>query len=181
MNNFDMDRMRELMSSRLQNYIVPGMVSSLIAAAPNGENGRVRIFENSREQLMPIVPHSHRFSFQCLVLQGHVINMLWHPDENGEYYTQSVLHYEGEVGKYTKSEPVVGCWSYTEDFYKTGDWYSMAAQDIHSIEFSKDAIVLFFEGVSFVNSTLILEPNVEGETIPTMAVQPWMFKKDTND
>lgn len=59
--------------------------------------------------------------------------------------------------------------------YVHGDFYSMKASEIHSITFSRDALVLFFEGPEKATETLILEPFVDGQTVPTFQVQPWMY------
>jgi hypothetical protein len=53
----------------------------------------------------------------------------------------------------------------------------MRYNEIHSIKFSKDAIVLFFEGPTVTDSSFVLEPVVEGEYIPTMTTEPWMFRR----
>jgi hypothetical protein len=176
MEGLNLNYLREMMSSRVGNYILPGMSSSLVAEDGKGANGRVRVFEATREQRDQITPHSHRFSFQCLVLRGTVWNILWKEDPSGDEYQLSSLYYE-DMGKYKKTPVRVGRFKEEETYYGTGQWYSMAAHEIHSIEFSKDAIVLFFEGVSYMRTTEILEPWVDGELVPTFRVEPWMFKK----
>lgn len=55
----------------------------------------------------------------------------------------------------------------------------MLASEVHSIHFSRGAQVLFFEGPTVADTSIILEPNVDGETIPTFRVEPWMFKRST--
>ncbi len=177
MQGFNMDYLREMMSSPVQNYAgLPGLKSSLIAADAGGANGRVRVFEASRLPREQIVPHSHRFSFQCLVLQGTVWNMKWAEDERGDEFAMSSLYYN-DMGDYKKTFVRNGRWSENEVAYRAGEWYSMAAHEIHSIEFSKEAVVLFMEGVSYMRTTEILEPVVEDEVVPLLKVEPWMFKK----
>jgi hypothetical protein len=178
MQGFNMDYLREMMSSPIQNYAgLPGLKSSLIAADANGANGRVRVFEASRQPREQIVPHNHRFSFQCLVLQGTVWNVIWEEDPLGDEFAMSSLYYN-DMGNYNKTFVRSGRWSAQEFTYPTGEWYAMSAHEIHSIEFSQDAVVLFMEGVSYMWTTEILEPLVDGEVVPLLKVEPWMFKKE---
>jgi hypothetical protein len=53
----------------------------------------------------------------------------------------------------------------------------MTADQVHSIFFSRGAIVLFFEGSKESDTSIILEPFVNNEIVPTFKVEPWMFKK----
>jgi hypothetical protein len=158
--------------SMLGNYIIPGLTSSLLT------NGVVRLFEASREQHSDITPHSHRFNFTCLVLRGHVVNRLWTlgASKEHDWYAPSKLEYSGAPGSYK----IVHAhdakrWRYDEVTYNKGEWYSMVADQIHSIMFSPDAIVLFFEGPQITDTTTILEPVVDRCRVSTFAVQPWMF------
>lgn len=160
--------------STLANYIVPGLSSSLVG----GESkGCVRIFEASRSQLADITPHSHRFAFACLVLRGLVVNRVWEQAFDGELFQLSSLTYGGKPGEYTQEPGEPGNWWYTETKYRAGEWYHMTARELHSIEFSADAIVLFFEGPQETERTAILEPFSDGKVIPTFKVEPWMFEK----
>lgn len=172
-----MDVIRAMRKSKMRNYIVPGLSSSLLT------NGVVRLFEASREQHHDITPHSHRFDFACLVLRGHVVNRLWRqePSNTCDLYIASQLIYHGEPGLYEMS---VGDsakrYRYSDYTHKKGEWYSMLHTEIHSITFSSDAIVLFFEGPMRTDKTTILEPADAGThaRIPTFAVQPWMFQPE---
>lgn len=168
----------DMSHSKVNNYIVPGLYSSLLT--PITENGCIRLFESSRDHQEAIIPHSHRFDFSCLVLEGEVTNRVWKScDKNsGDSFVVSRLSYLDEMGKYEKST-LCTLNFYSEDFvYKSGDWYSMEAKDIHSIYFSKGAKVLFFEGKSIYKSTTILEPFVDGKHIETFETKPWMFEKE---
>ena len=172
------DVIKHLISMRhspLYNYIVPGLTSWLIM--DNGELGKIRLFESSREQQEFITPHSHRFDFTACVVRGQVENTLW-VEGDGDKYMMTQTKYLGEPGKY-ESRPIKEK-RYTTDTltHVEGDWYGMKFSDIHSIKFSRGAFVLFFEGVSKTNTTYILEPFVDGEHIPTMKTEPWMFKKE---
>jgi hypothetical protein len=147
------------------------------------EKGCIRLFENSRDQHTDIVPHSHRYDFVCQVLAGRVWNRLWKStiDENEEadYYEKSWLTYKGKPGKHETGheEPTINRYMMYESVFDPGDWYSMTSTAIHSIKFSKDAVVLFFEGPSSAYSSCILQPVVDGEVIPTYKVEDWMFQR----
>jgi len=52
----------------------------------------------------------------------------------------------------------------------------MKHDEIHSITFSKGAKVLFFEGPQVSDKSVIIEPIINGQTVSTYDVAPWMFK-----
>lgn len=161
-------------NSTVGNYIIPGLSSSMVGG---GEFGKVRLFEASRNQLDAICPHSHRFDFVCLVLVGSVANNVWtETDEDfGDLFQLSRIVYSGDFTGTDKTAIENSFWESIPEYYNAGETYSMKASDIHSIEFSKDAKVLFFEGPSISDSSVILEPVVDGKTIPTYQKPDWMF------
>jgi hypothetical protein len=177
-NDFDIKMLLAMRHSPLRNYIVPGLTSWLIGSP--SENGCVRMFQCEREQMEFITPHSHRFDFQCLVLAGNVENRIWSRETYaGDWYTSSTLVCEGP-GKYKTVGGTIGRWSSTARIFNTGDCYSMTHREVHSIKFSKDACVLFFEGPLADDSSTILEPHVDGITIPTFKTESWMFNADNH-
>lgn len=162
--------------STIRNYGIPGLHSSLLNA--EAQQGMVRLFECSHSHQAPITPHSHRFDFQCLVLTGTVTNRTWTKNSSGSTYLESRLIYGGEAGSYQGKEPVnTSRYAYTDAHYVAGDVYGMRAEDIHSIYFSEGAQVLFLEGEQRQSTSVILEPVVDDELIPTFKVEPWMFQK----
>ena len=170
--------------SSLQNYILPGLRSTLLSQ-PSKE-GCVRLFVNSRIQRTGITPHSHRFDIVCQVLRGWVENTIYTrsatPDHPlSEAWVDSTLSYKGTPGGYVVTQGRIDLWIGNKTHYHTGDWYSMTHEDIHSIEFSRDAVVLFFEGPQLTNQTTILEPCVDQKRVPTFKVEPWMFQKPDDD
>ena len=168
--------LRTMMHSPVRNYVVPGLTSWLIGEP--SPKGTMRFFECSRDHQENITPHSHRFDFQCWVLAGRVRNKVWTPSYGGgDYFTRTNLIYGGAVGQYEKVRIGVCGWGFTETDYAKDDWYSMEAKEVHSIEFSKGAEVLFFEGPAIAGQSMILEPWVDGEDVPTFEVKPWMFKR----
>ena len=166
--------------SPIRNYVVPGLTSWLIM--DQGKAGKVRMFENTREQHHFITPHSHRFNFSACVVQGVVENVLWTAGApNADRYCLSSTVYVGAPGQYVKKVISYSDYQPTPVRYAEGEWYSMKHSDIHSIKFSKGAIVLFFEGPEITSKSFVLEPVVDGQHIQTMMTEPWMFIKGTND
>lgn len=177
------DHLLDMGYDSLHNYIVPGLVSTLIGEDPHA-SAKIRLFRNTRVQDEFITPHSHRFDLACMVLQGSVENTIFtavpyagHTSEMySDEYQVSKLVYDGYPGKYKKEDDHFARFARNPKTYRPGQWYFLKDYDIHSIKFSKDAIVLIFEGDSKTDETVILEPRVNGETIRTFKVEDWMFK-----
>lgn len=181
--NINFDRAKWLMHAaadqRIQNYVVPGLVSALIGgSAPNGT--KVRVFESTIQQREHVTPHSHRFDFIAHVLCGSVHNTVWEPMAWGEQMIKSELTYDGKPGKYTKKIGHIDRFASETKTYRAGDWYDMQAEEIHSIVFDESTVVLVIEGPTFRETTTILEPCIDGKHIPTFKVQPWMFQSEAN-
>ena len=165
----------------IKNYIVPGLTSALLAEDPNHDGQKVRIFHSERQHQERITPHSHRFDLACCVMRGTVTNTLWQKAPSpykADEYQASVLEYLGEPGCYDRKKGESAFYRAESTVYKEADWYFMSHKEIHSIEFSRDAIVLVIEGPSMTTDSTILEPVVNGEVVPTFQLQGWMFKKD---
>lgn len=171
------DHLVSMRHSPLHNYIIPGLTSWMIL--DNGAAGKIRLFENTREQHFHITPHSHRFNFSCCVIRGHVHNTTWFSCEKGrgDMYRAIDEKYLGRPGEFEKLGEFDSPFVSDTIEYAEGDWYSMKFHEIHSIYFSKNALVLFIEGPSLVTTSLTLEPIVDGEYLPTMETKPWMFRK----
>lgn len=165
---------RKMQTSKVSNYVIAGLDSYLL------ENGNVRVFKNNRNHQDQITPHSHRFDFTCLVLNGYVINKVWTEctGKDGDLFQLSELIYSGDIGEHRKKPISNKSFSFNMTTYKTGQTYSMKAEEIHSIEFSKGAVVLFFEGPTVREESLIIEPVVNGEVVPTYEKKSYMFKRD---
>lgn len=168
--------------SRINNYILPGLSSIMLS----GGDSVIRMFENTRNQVGTITPHSHRFDLACCVLRGEVHNSLYLEEVNPpivghpiDEYEASTLTYLGEPGHYGKKRGRVGRWRKYPTKYSMGQWYFMKAAEIHSIEFSSNARVLVIEGPDTTNETTILEPYVNGKVVPTFRVEGWMFQKES--
>ncbi len=166
------DHILSMRQSMVRNYGLPAVDSSLIS------NGIVRLFESHREQQEAITPHSHKFNFSCLVLQGRVTNRIWTQCKKGDDFAVSKMHYLGDIGKYDQQYICDEKYSFTDSYYNEGDWYSMDHHEIHSIYFSAGCKVLFFEGEKITNDTIILEPSYRGKPIKTFEVKPWMFERE---
>lgn len=160
--------------SPISNYGgIPGVTSWLIGMP--SPLGLVRLMECSREHHEPIIPHSHRFNFTCLVLAGSVRNIIWRRDKAGDLYHESTLTCAGKPGEYIKEQGVSDRWAASTHHYRAGEQYGMHADEVHSIFFSRGAVVLFLEGPQVADASIILEPVVDGTVIPTFDVKPWAF------
>jgi hypothetical protein len=173
--NTKLDFLLSMRHSTVENYVVPGLTSSLIGNP--SASGTVRLFECSRNHQEVITPHSHRFDFECHVLEGTVTNRVWTPDSRGDEHQTIRLDYKGKIGEHKKYPQDIRRWSYGTNFYQKGDSYSMTCDEVHSIWFSRDTKVLFLEGATKREFSIALEPVVNGVLIETMQVQPWMFRK----
>lgn len=178
MNHEVISQLASMRHAPLHNYIVPGLTSWLIM--DRGNHGKIRMFENTREQHHFITPHSHRFNFSCCVIRGVVMNTLWHcasDKSKGDPYMVTSSKYLGTPGQYENTQKHAANY-YTETaIHKEGDWYAMKFNEIHSIKFSKGALVLFIESQAMTDISYTLEPFVDGEYLQTMHTEPWMFKK----
>jgi len=166
--------------SPAHNYVIPGLTSWLIGT-PNPKMGCVRLFTMSRFHEEPIVPHSHRFDFRCVVLKGFVTNRIWRQTCDqaiGDKYELSDVTYEGELGKHQRKHVGYDYFRMEESIYNEGEEYGMRAEEFHSIYFSRGAMVLFFEGPNRLELSQVLEPVVNEMTIPLFKTEPWMFAKD---
>jgi hypothetical protein len=163
-----------------RNYVIPGLTSWLIGK-PSKEHGCVRMFTMSRHHEEPIVHHSHRFDFRCLVLNGMVSNHVWtrvFNTDDADLYEVSNLEFQGEIGKHTRT-PVQRCYFRKHvSTFGAGDEYGMKAEHFHSIYFERGTSVLFFEGPNRLKISQILEPVVDNETIPLFKTENWMFRGD---
>lgn len=169
--------LEEMSHHSVRNYIAPGLTSSLLGG---DGRGMVRVFTSDRDTREWVTPHSHRFNFSCIVIRGQVENMLFTPGA-GNKYCPATLRRKGGIGEgYEVIRNPENAKEYTEltRVYSQGETYSLAHTDIHSIRFSKDAVVLFLEGPLVVEETTILEPFSNGSIVETFETKPWMFQKD---
>lgn len=166
---------RSMCSDTMHNYIIPGLDSSLL------NRGKVRLFQATHEPLTKVAPHSHRYALGCLVLSGTVTNTLWRmvnlDDRDGSDFQ---VHYQrGSLGNYTTGV-VHEKRRFVADSstYKEGAWYSMAHNEIHSIEFSRGAEVLIFEGPEVTDTSMYLLPHTATGVCDIAQTQPWMFQHE---
>lgn len=175
----DLSIVMKMAHSPVKNYAIPGLTSWLISET---DSGTIRMFHMERDHIECIVPHSHRFDFHCIVLEGEVENILYIPCpdyEPGDRYSRLVSTYCGEIGSYENSRKDIRSYNLSRTVYNVGDQYSMSYDEIHSIRFKKETKVLFFEGPMKAKSSVVLEPVVDGEIIHNFKVEPWMFKKQS--
>jgi hypothetical protein len=171
------DRLILIGKNPIKNYIIPGLESRVIEEF---EDGLIRIFIATRSQNQFITPHSHRYNLTCKVMRGGVINKIWvkTDDPSCDTFTMCKAKYGGEPGNYGDVQELsVDRWTSKEDYYGRGKTYYMHKNQVHSIEFIKDTVLLLNEAERD-NSvpSVYLEPNIDGQTINTFNVQPWMFE-----
>jgi len=166
----------QMKGETVSNYVIAGLDSHLIA------HGKIRYFENARDHQDQITPHSHRFDFTCLVVAGQVANKVWAEcgEFDGDLFESSTLQYMGEIGEHTTKREGRNFWRYSTFKYRIGQCYSMKADEVHSIQFGKGAKVLFFEGPEISDTSLIIEPVVNGEVIRTYRKLEYMFRPKSN-
>lgn len=174
----DEDIINSMLHSPLKNYILPGLTSSLVGG--NGF-GQVRLFHASRPNQELITPHSHRYNFTCCVLSGSAINTVYKPVssdlQGGSEFALSYLHKTPE-GFVRAAEVVIDKYAMHQATYTTGEWYRMSSNEIHSIRFEEHSLVLFFEGPEVTDTSVILEPYVDGQHLKTFKVEDWMYQKE---
>jgi hypothetical protein len=165
--------------SALSNYVIPGLTSYMIGGPLAGKSmGTARMFVNSRNHQEAISPHSHRYAFAALVIKGSVENRIWIIDNaRGDEYEETLLVYQGKPGTYTREVKGRALWRAVSYSYDTGQWYGMSPSQVHSIAFSKGAVVLMLEGPNVTDESVVLDPVVDGKTIPVSTVQEWMFSR----
>lgn len=175
----DMIRFIEDMKhSPAHNYVIPGLTSWLIGQ-PHPVHGCVRLFTMSRHHEEPIIPHSHRFDFRCLVLRGKVHNHIWSSDIlHGDLYEVSDVTYEGKLGKHQRTVKERARFAKQVRTYADGGEYAMRAEEFHSIYFERGTSVLFFEGANRLEQSQVLEPVVDGAKIPLFKTEDWMFRRE---
>ncbi len=167
--------------SQVNNYIVPD-VSSKLLGSDDGEHGRFRIFDSRRDQDMLVTPHNHRFNLWSMVIQGQVENTVYTPDrDNGDLYMQTSMRYNGEIGKYVRGSFQEKRYVKKINSYTAGSSYYMRFQDIHTIKFHKDTVLLIVEGKPIREINEILEPvTQDGTHIRTIPDETpaWQFCND---
>lgn len=162
--------------SPAHNYVIPGLTSWLIGTP--SKHGCVRMFTMSRTHEEPIVAHSHRFDFRCLVLRGMVRNHVWNYTQSGfgDQYEISRVAYKGTLGEHEKTPVARDFFRREITTYAAGEEYGMKAEEFHSIFFDRGTAVLFFEGPNRLDYSQVLEPVVDGKVIPLFRTEEWMFK-----
>lgn len=190
LNNLECNQLMDVLGqmaeeeTQVKNYVLPGLVSTLLP------KGKLRMFTASRYTEEFINPHSHRFDFACLVLRGSVWNTVYSKvpeltQKADPWACFEVTPDRGGMGKYVRQK-VSGLEFYeaTTKQYRAGEVYAMLDYEIHSIRFSRDAVVLFIEGPQRKEHSCVLQPvggfpdNVED--VDTFSPRPWMFQKAAN-
>lgn len=171
-------QLRTMANSVIHNYATAGLTSQLIGGK---DHGKVRMLTADRDTREFITPHSHRYDFLCVVLEGEVVNTIYY-EENwktpaSNQFAVSVIEPTDKFGKFWARH--IRNSSFTEHVstYKAGDVYEMTYDQIHSIRFSKGSVVLFLEGPERDHTSYVLEPFSDGSRVPTFSTPEWMFQE----
>lgn len=171
---------KPMLNNRLENYIIPGLASSLVGGATSG---KVRLFSTDREARDFITPHSHRFDFTCLVLKGLVRNTIFFDEQlmTGDLWCESIIDQvcgtDGIRSYVHTRDTIPSRWNQDTQTYQPGETYSMTYDQIHSIYFSRGSEVLLFEGPEVTAKSKMIEPWVNGKVVPTFKTEDWMFNR----
>lgn len=172
----------KLKHSPIHNYILPGLTSWMLKPAGDG-HGMIRMFESSRETQEFITPHSHRYGLHCEVLAGWAENTLWKDaslvgsTNSSDEWMLCSLKYNGNPGDYTQTVGPIRRFAKETLRYAAGSSYNLNHSQIHTIRFSRDAVVVITETVQQTDTTQILLPVAYGKAVPTFKVEPWMYKR----
>ncbi len=165
----------KMKDQRIANYVIAGLDSYLLS------KGKVRLFKNNRNHLDYITPHSHRYDFTCLVLEGRVVNQVWieSEDNNSDLFQVSkIIQATGKFGGFSKITDRQNLFRAYPQIYSAGETYEMTSHQIHSIRFDKGTKVLFFEGPEVADHSFVLEPVVDDKVIPTFKTEDYMFIRE---
>lgn len=160
----------------LLNYIVPGLKSTLLATLPAG--GVLRVFEMTREQESEIVPHNHRYDFQCYVLEGFVQHTVYHisDDEPKHRATHAIVPYSRLTHELDRDVATHVRARAETKMYEAGSTYGLNSAEFHRVRFSYGAKVLFHEGNSLTETSSVLVPYCNGEICDSYVWRDWMMK-----
>jgi hypothetical protein len=159
----------------INNYIIPGLRSTLLVDRTTS-GGRVRRFDMLREQEYFIVPHDHRYNFDCFVLDGGVTHYTYDLEKaQKENATHVIVPYDHADHAIDTEQPTwVKAYMCTESF-RAGDRYSLSHADFHSVRFSSGASVLFIEGAQQKPGSSCLLPYSDGRICNTFLWDDWMM------
>lgn len=158
----------------LENYILPGMISTELARPAIG--GLIRLFHMTREQEYEITPHDHRFGFKCAVLDGCVTNRVYKVDTcHKDHATHVTVPYDPSTHSLNEALAKHARANFHEATYNSGDWYQMEHEQFHAIRFSRGARVLFIEGPEEKSEGSCLLPYINGRICNTFLWRDWMM------
>lgn len=158
----------------LENYIIPGLRSTMLAKPEAG--GCIRRFDMLRDQEVDVTPHDHRYDFKCLVLAGEVRHRRYHvypsSKDSADY---AALPYNAETHELDTESPRWLAGGFSEEVYKAGAWYGCTHHEFHSIRFSNRCAVLFWESAQRKGASSCLLPYFNGRICNTFTWREWMM------
>lgn len=161
----------------LENYVLAGLRSTLLGETAAG--GKLQLFEMLRVQEADIVPHDHRYDFQCFVLDGEVehlcyeLERVYHPPQAA----WAVCEYDPDIHSVNDETPR----AYTrgtvvKKTHGAGSWYGLKHDQFHAVRFSAGARVLFIEGPEVQPFSHVLLPYQDGRVCNTFVWRTWMMR-----
>ncbi len=162
----------------LTNYIVPGLTSALLAQLPGG--GCIRKFVMCRAQEMSVVPHNHRYDFECFVLAGRVRHRVYDVFDGAQRgnATHAIVPYDPASHQLDLSSPRWATGRPSDCEHQEGQWYRLKHQYFHSIEFERGTVVLFIEGPTKQEISHCLLPVSNGRICDTFIWRDWMMGRE---
>ena len=163
----------------IDNYILPGLTSYVLGRlgvdGPDHEAPMVRAFVSSRNTPEFVAPHSHVRDLFCHVIAGSVINTNYHEErtargESWDTYVQTGDFVSGYKHGFAGKRTFVS----VSTVYEAGASYYLLADVIHSIRFSRGAVVLIMEGKKKRQSVTVLQP----PGVQNFEAADWMFKSN---
>lgn len=173
-----------MVEKTVSNYVLAGLTSTMPSGLAVADNIKTRMFRMDRHQTNLIAPHSHRYCLFSKVIEGTVTNTLWKKtcqiDPEADAFWMSTLSpIDGGLGEYKKEiSSRIKYYKPLSSHYGPGDSYYMHYNDIHSISFSKGAVVQILEYPEDSESSYVLEPAIDGKLIPLARTEDWMFSHD---
>ena len=95
---------------------------------------------------------------------------------NSDEWMLCSLNYGGSPGEYTQTPGPIGRYAKDIRRYVSGSSYDLSHTQIHSVRFSRGAVVVITETAQRTDTTHILLPVAYGKAVPTFKVESWMYK-----
>lgn len=176
----DVDQVLKFMRAQgpgrvLNNYVIPGLRSEAYVEELD-TGAMIRTFEMLRDQEYFVTPHDHRYDFQCMVLEGKVVNTVYKLFECSELSaTHAILPYDPALRVLDHEKAKLVRAESERRTYVNTDWYIMGHEEFHSIQFDKGTRILFLQEADKKTQSNCLLPYVDGKILDTFIWRDWMM------